>query len=102
MSDYKMVMVEWTDSYGCSSVWYEIPDEKLMPHICISMGWLVSESEDAVLLVPHLSPKNESIETTEQGCGDMTIPKCSIKRMVELKPTKSQRSKSRSVESSAT
>ncbi len=75
---YKLVMVKWADSYGCSPVWAEIPAGPPTPHYCFSAGWLVRESEDAIVIVPHISPKNREIGAEESGCGEMTIPRRAI------------------------
>ena len=79
----KLVLVEWTDSYGCAATWEPIPDE-LEPSlaICRSVGWLVYQDADAVVVVPHLSETSRN--AARHGCGDMTIPAKAINRMVAL------------------
>jgi len=85
MDKYKIVLVEWTDSYGCSSGWEETEDLKIIPHHCYSVGYLVKENDEVIVLVPHLSPENKETNATEQGCGDMTIPRVAIKNISFLK-----------------
>ena len=75
---YRLAYVEWQDSYGVSAIWQETKNAKPIQHKCFSVGWIIAENEDVIVLVPHLSPANNKIDAEEQGCGDMTIPKCSI------------------------
>lgn len=75
-------MVEWWDSFGCSSSWEEIDDiPKPKPMLCRSVGWIVRESKSSVVIVPHIA---EIPHRSNQGCGDMLIPKCAIKTTVSL------------------
>ena len=85
---YPLVVVKWVDSYGCGSQWGEIPDSEPGAHYCYSVGWLVRESVDAILLVPHISPNNDSIGSVEHGCGDMVIPRSAIREMDAVAPTR--------------
>lgn len=78
MINYPIVWVKWVDSYGCGSAWEEISDIEPIPHYCYSVGYLVAESKDCIVVVPHMSPKNTNIGSEENGCGDMTIPVCAI------------------------
>jgi hypothetical protein len=81
---YKLVFVKWQDSYGVSPVWQEIRAVQVDAHYCYSVGWVVAESSDCLVIVPHVSPANEHIAAPEQGTGDMSIPKRSIVNLVEL------------------
>lgn len=83
---YRLVAVEWVDSIGCSSRWGEIDDVPPTAHRCVSVGWLARESDEAILLVPHISLENKAIDVPESGCGDMTIPNCSVQRIIDLTP----------------
>ena len=78
MDKYKLIHVKWTDSYGCSSQWAEIPDKKPVEHYCYSVGWLVRQSKHAIVVIPHISPENKDIDSEEHGCGEMVIPRKSI------------------------
>jgi len=78
-------MVEWVDSYGCTAHWGGFDNIPPMAHSCYTVGWLARESDDALLIVPHISPKLKGYDDSEeQACGDMTIPKCSIIKIDEL------------------
>lgn len=82
--DRKLVYIKWIDSYGCSSSWGEISEEEPVVQYCYSVGWVIGESAELVMLAPHLSPKNKDIHSEEHACGDMTIPKVSIIKRTEL------------------
>jgi hypothetical protein len=75
--------IEWEDSYGCSSDWQEIhPEGEPQLMICHSFGWVIRQNKKCVVIVPHLSQNIHA--APQQGCGDMTIPRASIRRMTRL------------------
>ncbi len=82
--DYKLVHVKWRDSYGCSSHWNDIPDRFPAEQFCYSVGWLAREDSNGVVIIPHISPENKEIDATEQGCGEMTIPRTAIVEITEI------------------
>jgi len=82
---YNLVLVKWVDSHGCTSNWGTIPDTSPSAHYCYSVGWLVAESDDCMVIIPHISPECEEINADEQGCGEMTIPKTSVKKITNIK-----------------
>ena len=78
----KLTYVQWSDSYGCSSRWGDLDPETVPEElVCQSVGWVVYETSKVLTLVPHISPVPDQ---TVQGCGDMTIPKCAIKKIIYL------------------
>jgi hypothetical protein len=85
--DYKLVQVEWEDSYGCSPDWVAVSDD-LAPTVmlCRSVGWLVYDGADCKTIIPHLNQANHP-NAALQGCGDMTIPASAIKSICELTPS---------------
>jgi hypothetical protein len=89
-SDYRLVLIEWEDSHGCSSDWAYIAGSKARVVICQSVGWLIHDDERCKLLVPHLT---QSEHVKKQGCGDMTIPTAAVLRMVDLNEAKRPRKK---------
>lgn len=95
MIPYDLVIVEWSDSYGCSSSWQYIDADYIQKnatsHKCTSVGYLVVNNEQVITVIPHMSPKNEQNGGEEQGCGDMTIPKSAIIYMAVLQKKKSNR-----------
>lgn len=83
---YGFVYVRWVDSFGVHADWREVSDYSPVPiHYCYSVGWIIGEDKNSIILAPHLSPENKEIGAVEQVCGDMVIPKCSIKKMTVLK-----------------
>ena len=81
----QLVLIEWLDSYGCSSEWQTLENSRPKPLVCHSVGWLLYNGDDCKVVVPHISdPQNRDIPA--QGCGDMTIPSQAIIRTVELTP----------------
>lgn len=81
----KLVYIEWHDAHGVEPNW-EFMEELIekVDHICIakSVGWLVKENKFQVVVVPHQI--EASPLTRAQGCGEMTIPRSSIRRMVSF------------------
>ena len=79
-----LVLIEWVDSFGCSPSWQRIDGlEAVKPMRCQSVGWLLYQDEQCLVVVPHLSTdQHESIEP--QGCGDMTIPRRAILSITSL------------------
>ena len=71
-------LVNWIDSYGCSTNWTSPDDIHCAVHHCFSVGYILKESEETIIIAPHYSPLNKSIGTNEHVCGDMSIPKVSI------------------------
>ena len=85
----KLVYIEWIDAHGVSANWEWLKD--LRNHAASSchaksVGFVIAENKDNIVLLPHLI--EETTSTRGQGCGDMTIPKGCIKRMVVLHPTR--------------
>ena len=81
----RLVLVEWADSYGVSSVWQSVEDIEAVPLVVRSVGWVVFENGELLVVVPHLADAREH-GGEEQGCGDMTIPKSAVRRLVDLTP----------------
>lgn len=74
----ELVLVEWVDSFGCSPNWQRIEGiEDLKPMRCQSVGWLVHQDDNYIVVVPHLSASDQP-HIDQQGCGDMAIPQRSI------------------------
>lgn len=76
---YPVVRVQWTDSRGCQANWTELEDYDPKPCIMTSVGYLVIDNDDYIMLVPHLG------EDPLQGCGDMTIPRVCVTDISPLK-----------------
>lgn len=78
----QLVFVEWLDSFGCSPTWEQLDGCSPRPLTCKSVGWLLHDDADCVVLVPHVATPPGA--TGPQGCGDMTIPARCIVRRVDL------------------
>jgi hypothetical protein len=79
-----LVLVEWLDSFGCSSTWQPLAvDDAIAPLVCRSVGWLVHDGAACKVLVPHIAGTAQPF-SPNQGCGDMTIPTCAVLRIVDL------------------
>ena len=83
---FKLVYVEWEDSFGCSAFWCNLLEaaapRDIEPQLAKSVGWIVRESTSGITVVPHLA--DETKQAKAQGCGDMTIPRSAIRKMVLL------------------
>lgn len=85
----RLVLIEWVDSYGCSSSWQQLDGVEPRALTCKSVGWLLRDDAEIKVIVPHVSTPMTDIPA--QGCGDMTIPARSVVRMVDLMETQSKR-----------
>jgi hypothetical protein len=74
----KIIVIDWVDSIR-SFDWTLIEDidEKLLD--CVSVGFLLKETDDCITIA-----QNYGLEP-EQVCNLITIPKCSIKNIREIK-----------------
>ena len=79
MDKRKLVYVEWVDSRGVSAAWGHMENLKEGPCFVESAGWLLQDEEEFIQIVPHVGTD------PDQGCGDMTIPRSQVTRMIELK-----------------
>ena len=73
-----IVIIEWVDSVRASD-WTYVEDVDEKPMDCISVGFLLKETEDSVTIAQNYGLK------PEQVCNIMTIPKCSIKNIRKIK-----------------
>jgi len=81
---YKLVLVKWVDSYGCTSQWNAIPDKDPVSHYCYSVGWIARENKETLVILPHISPENKAIDSEEHGCGEMAIPMRAVIKITKL------------------
>ena len=72
MSDRQIVCVEWIDSARHGTDWLH-RDDVLGRGACIcsSVGWVLEETEDHILLAPHLNSEQQTL-------GSLSIPLCAI------------------------
>jgi len=81
--DFRLVQIEWEDSYGCAPNWTPIDGCAPSVMLCRSVGWLIHDGDDCKVIVPHLNQANHP-NACLQGCGDMTIPSSAVKRINDL------------------
>ena len=81
----KLVLVEWLDSHSGRG-WQDMEqiEGAAQPLFCRSVGWLVAESDDCKVLVPHLAGDKDG-KILAQGCGDLAIPARAILKMKVLR-----------------
>lgn len=76
---FRLVKVEWEDSARPISAWQWV-DEYEIPEIvcCISVGYLIAQTQDAIALAPNLGDVgNERV----QASGILRIPNSAIRKM---------------------
>ena len=83
-----LVLVEWLDSRRGEG-WVRVGDLNATAIKCKSVGWVVAKDANSLTLAGHLG------EEPEQCCGDLTIPKCSIRRIETLRTTRKKPGKTR-------
>lgn len=81
---YKLVLIEWADSGHGYQGWKDLKSLSATSSKCTSVGFLVKESKECKILVPHLDGKPN--ENNLHGAGDMTIPCSAILKITELSP----------------
>jgi len=75
---YKLILIEWLDSKGITSQWEYLNEIKsLKPSRCFSTGFLIEETNHYKTIAQGFS--------ASQVIGRMTIPKCAIQRITEIK-----------------
>ena len=75
-----LVLIEWLDAHAGRG-WQTAGQitEAAEPLYCRSVGWLVAETEDCKVVVPHIFGEKNG-EQILSGCGDLTIPAKAIVR----------------------
>lgn len=80
----RLVIVEWIDS--SSGEGWRPTDElatQTAPVRCQSVGWVLAETKEAIVLVAHTSGGHNSYR--EYARGDISIPKGCVTRVRKLK-----------------
>ena len=77
------LLVEWIDSAQPIAAWMFLDNMPCMEVIeCVSVGWLVAETDEVLMLAPNLG--NTESEGSAQASGFIRIPKSAVTRRVEL------------------
>lgn len=75
---YPKMLVEWLDS-GRGTDWADIASHSgAAPCFCVSVGFVLSETTDAIVLVQSVDEANQT------ACASITIPKACIKTSESL------------------
>ena len=77
------ILVEWIDSAQPISAWMFMENKPSLEIIqCVSVGWVVGETDEVLMLAPNLG----DIESggSGQASGFIRIPKSAVTRRVEL------------------
>ena len=77
------ILVEWIDSAQPISAWMFLENKPSLEIIqCVSVGWVVGETDEVLMLAPNLG----DIESggSAQASGFIRIPKSAVTRRVEL------------------
>lgn len=79
----KLLLIEWVDSVQPVSGWMFLDDAPKLEIInCVSVGWLIKQKKDVIMLAPNIA----DIESggTAQASGFIRIPASAVTRKVEL------------------
>ena len=80
-----LVLLEWVDSGKVSgNEWTlatDLPDTAMII-VCKSVGWIVRESEDEIVIAPHMGGDN--LASPQQYLGLLSIPKSAIQQRTPL------------------
>ncbi|MDA9090917.1 hypothetical protein N9J84_02300 [Porticoccaceae bacterium] len=77
------ILVEWIDSAQPISAWMFLENKPSLEIIqCVSVGWVVGETDEVLMLAPNLG----DIESggAAQGSGFIRIPKSAVTRRVVM------------------
>ena len=77
------ILVEWIDSAQPISAWMFLENKPSLEIIqCVSVGWVVGETDEVLMLAPNLG----DIESggSAQGSGFIRIPKSAVTRRVVM------------------
>jgi hypothetical protein len=79
---YKLVLIEWMDSYTDPKSWHKPETNIESPATCISVGYLVGDKEKVKIVYPHIALEDDW--TGECGKGAIIIPTIAIVGIKEL------------------
>lgn len=74
----RIIKINWVDSVRASD-WALLEDIDDKPLDCVSVGFLIKETDEQITIAQNYGIK------PEQVCNLMTIPRCSIRDIKELK-----------------
>lgn len=74
----KLRYVKWVDSHGPGNGWLALSDIWAEQLVVRSVGFVLHDTPELLVLVPHLCLPAEDAFVARQGRGALTIPKASI------------------------
>lgn len=79
---YRLVIIEWEDSARPIGAWQWAEDYEL-PEIvrCVSVGYLIAESKNALALAPNLGDVGQE---RIQASGIIRLPKSAVRTIFDL------------------
>ena len=89
MSKPGLELIEWVDSALDRHGWKSLDEITARAPIVRSVGFVVRETAEQIVLMPHLVEAQEGIEG--QGCGEMTIPVVAIRTRAKLTSSSTSR-----------
>ncbi|MBC8321128.1 MAG: hypothetical protein H8E34_10430 [Bacteroidetes bacterium] len=85
INNNNLYLIKWIDSYNFPSTWESIEEmEDPIPLVCVSVGWIEKETDEYIVLIPHISDIDNK-DNKGMGCGSMGIPKIAILERINLK-----------------
>lgn len=69
----RLVLIEWLDSFGCSSDWQSLEDSRAASLACRSVGWLLHDTDACKVVVPPITNTADP-DVTPQDCGFRRVP----------------------------
>lgn len=79
----RLILVEWLDSRQPVPGWSRLDElESAEPCFCVSVGFLVRETKNELVLAPNVADLDD--EELIQGSGIITIPRCSVRKVADL------------------
>lgn len=79
---YQIVVVEWEDSARPIPAWQWVDDYEVPQVIrCISVGYLIAETDQALALAPNLGDVGRE---RVQACGIIRLPRSAVRKISRL------------------
>ena len=85
LTDLPIIDITWVDSHGGDNGWEvveSLDDVLCRPLECRSVGFVLKESDDCIVIAHNVSNGHDGVEP--QFTMGMTIPKCAIVKRVEI------------------
>jgi hypothetical protein len=82
----RLAVIDWRDSSGHSSRWErvdDILDQSSRAGRCVSVGWVLHDDKDAIVLIPHLA-EISGIAGGIDGSSGITIPRECVVKIIYL------------------